>query len=270
MADIIRQSNLLRQWINNRYIKSLMNDPFRNLPRISRRAHGLDFSKWADDWILPEETPLPVDFAIQRLSYGITKDQKYDNHSQRINKIGIRGAYHYYEDHDHWLDQAELFLRLATENPYTKYHMLWLDFESNEWENYNFNYRSSENCRRIIEYLAQNFEGRVGMYANVNQIVTDLDPHGSWMLDWPLWVAQLFWIESPLKSPRLRIGNHHAKRSDSAWDIFQYSWSGDAKAYGFVGKKVIDLNVANYTVPELYEWCGVTYKQDNNKKGKIK
>ncbi len=259
MTDILKKSNILRRTINNAITREIANYPYKRM--ASRRAHGIDFSKWALDWIMPEETPLPVDFAIQRLSYGSTKDQKYHNHSKRMNQVDIRGAYHYYEDEDPWLKQAELFLYLAMENPNTNYHMLWLDFESNTWENNHFNKRSSENCRKIIEYLASRFDGRVGLYANVNQIITDLDPHGSWMLDWPLWVAQLFFIESPLKSPSLKIGRTHAKRSDSAWDIFQYSWSGDAKAYGFVGKKAIDLNVANYTVAEFHKWCGVPYGQ---------
>ena len=200
---------------------------------------------------MPEKPPLPIDFAIQRVSWAGNRDERYENHSKRMNQVDIRGAYHYYSSGAPWLQQAELFLKNVVENPDTNYHMMWLDYE----KGYNkLTARTAEDARKIVEYCAGRFDGRVGVYANPDVIINYLDPFGSWMLEWPLWVAQLYWIESPEKNPNLRIGRVAAKRANSAWDFFQYSWSGNAKEYGILGNKSVDLDVYNGTTSELKAW----------------
>lgn len=218
------------------------------------RAHGIDFSKWALDWDMPVEPPYPIDFVIQRVSWAGNTDERYANHSKKINQCLIRGAYHYYSSGVPWLQQAELFLRLITENPDTNYQMAWLDYETG----YNsLTQRTSEEAHKIIKFVAGRFDGKVGLYANPNTVINYLDKYETWMLDWPFWVAQYWFFPSPDKEPGWKIGRTSMKRAEGNWQFWQYRETGDASKYGIVGKKAVQLDVANFTVQELDTWLGI-------------
>lgn len=213
------------------------------------RAHGIDFSKWALDWSMPENPPHPIDFVIQRVSWASYKDKRYDNHKNKIQQCPVRGAYHYYSSGVPWKQQADLFLSLLD----STYHMAWLDYETG----YNkLTQRTSEDARRIVEYVADRFDGKVGVYANPNTVVNYLDKFGTWMLDWPFWVAHYWYIPSPDKSPGWQVGRVKMKRAEGSWQFWQYTEKGRAKDYGIVGKKAVDLDVFNGTIEELRQWLG--------------
>lgn len=218
------------------------------------RAHGIDMSKWASDWNMPAEPPLPIDFIIQRVSWASHTDERYENHSKKVNQCPIRGAYHYYSSGVPWLQQAELFLRLITENPDTTYHMAWLDYETG----YNkLTRRTSEEAQKIVEFVAGRFDGKVGLYANLNAVINYLDKYGVWMLDWPFWVAHYWFFPSPNKDPGWKIGTTKLKRAEGNWQFWQYRETGDASKYGLAGKKAVQLNVFNGTVQELDAWLDI-------------
>jgi GH25 family lysozyme M1 (1,4-beta-N-acetylmuramidase) len=218
------------------------------------RAHGIDFSKWALNWDMPDNPPLPIDFAIQRVSWAGYTDERYENHSKKVNQCSARGAYHYYSSGVPWLPQAELFLKNITENPDTTYQMAWLDYETG----YNkLTRRTSEEARKIVEFVASRFGGKVGLYANLNTVINYLDKFGAWMLEWPFWVAHYWFFPSPNKNPGWKIGRTKLKRAEGNWQFWQYRSDGDASKYGIKGKKGVDLNVFNGTVEELREWLGL-------------
>jgi len=218
------------------------------------RAHGIDFSKWALNWDMPDNPPLPIDFVIQRVSWAGYTDERYENHSKKINQCPIRGAYHYYSSGVPWLQQAELFLKLITENPDTTYQMAWLDYETGY---NNLTSRTSEEARRIVEFVAARFDGKVGVYANPNTVINYLDRFGSWMLNWPFWVAQYWFFPSPDKNPGWKIGTVNLKRAKGNWQFWQYRETGHAPSYGIVGKKAVQLNVFNGTAEELNGWLDI-------------
>lgn len=218
------------------------------------KAHGIDMSKWVVDWDMPADPPHPIDFIIQRVSWGLHTDERFENHSKKINQCSRRGAYHFYSSAVPWMKQAELFLRNITENPFTTYHMAWLDYETK----YNkLTRRTSEEARMIIEFLSTRFDGKVGLYANPNTTILYLDRFGTWMLDWPLWIAQYWFLPSPDKEPSFRIGRSKMKRAPTNWQFWQYTEKGNAAKYGVKVKKSVDLDVANFTVPELDVWLDI-------------
>jgi len=136
------------------------------------RAYGLDFSKWALDWIKPENAP--IDFAIQRTSWGLHTDERYENHSQRMNQVDCRMAYHFYSSAVPWKEQVDYFLDLVNNNPYTNYQAIWWDYE----EKYNnLSNRTAREAAEAIRYLRMGFKGRVGIYTNRNDYTVRLAPY---------------------------------------------------------------------------------------------
>ena len=85
------------------------------------RAIGIDISKW-DTYYTPKQ---PVDFVIQRLSYGLMKDERIVELTPPTLAAPVKGAYHYYSSGSPWQSQMDFFLGLAVD----KYDFLALDVE---------------------------------------------------------------------------------------------------------------------------------------------
>jgi len=209
------------------------------------RAHGIDLSKWNVSFNKPKETPLPVDFAIQRLSYGLMPDERLMELHTQIKEIPIRGAYHYFSSAANWQQQAAHFLSLVD-------RLGEFDFYALDIEKY-YNKKSAgfaSGARLWIEEIARQTGKRVMLYTNPDVYVNWLLPYGVWMSDLPLWIAQYWWLPSPEKNPGM------AKMKRSEWRIYQYTKNGDGDAYG-VGSDYVDLNVYNGTVEEMRDWLGM-------------
>jgi GH25 family lysozyme M1 (1,4-beta-N-acetylmuramidase) len=222
------------------------------------RAHGIDISKYQTSLTLPEQTPFPVDFVIQRSSYALRKDERFDELSKDVQQVAIRGVYHYYSSGVSWQSQADLVLRLVDDNPEkTRYHMVWLDYEGHGTYN-NLSARTAAEARQWLEYVQARFEGKVGLYTNPNHYIGFLDPYGDWMLSWPLWIAQYWFSPSPEKNPGFKLGQSRMNRNPDDWKFYQYSADGNGKGpeYG-VKSPSVDLDVFNGTVEELRDWLGV-------------
>jgi len=231
------------------------------------RAHGIDFSKYALDWIMPVEAN--IDFAIQRTSWGLHKDEKYENHSKRMNQVECRMAYHYYSSAVPWFAQYELFIDLVNNNPHTTYHGVWVDFE----EGYNeLTRRTAYEFAEFIRYLRKGFDGKVGGYCNRDTYTTKLAYYLSndWLSDVPLWLAvpiePIIYISKSdvLEGTReppwgYWVGGLYRKlsRPKGLWDLWQYSWRGDPAELGIIGKKAVDVNVFNGTVDDLKAWLKI-------------
>ncbi|MDH5606186.1 MAG: glycoside hydrolase family 25 protein [Anaerolineae bacterium] len=212
---------------------------------MTTRAHGVDVSKWNGSFSLPAPPPLPVDFVIQRVSYGGMADEKLEVLHAQIQCIALRGAYHYFSSALSWQSQADIFLRLAGRSG--GYHFFALDLERD------FNKRSAgfaSGARQWIERVGQESGKRVLLYTNPAVYQDWLLPFGGWMEEHPLWVAQYWWLPSPEKSP----GMKSMKRAD--WTFYQYTRRGNGRAYGS-GSDHIDLNVFNGTADDLRSWLDV-------------
>ena len=84
------------------------------------RATGIDISKWDFPY-----TPKPVDFVIQRLSYGLMQDERLAELTPLVIQAPVKGAYHYYSSGSPWQTQMDFFLGLEG----GKYDFLCLDIE---------------------------------------------------------------------------------------------------------------------------------------------
>jgi GH25 family lysozyme M1 (1,4-beta-N-acetylmuramidase) len=209
------------------------------------KAHGVDLSHW-DVSFDPEKATGLIDFAIQKASEGTFCDSKFVEIWTGVQKVPIRGAYHYLRSGINWQAQADFFISVVKENDF---HFYALDFEGTG----NTMGLSFANMAHMwIDYTIAKTGKPVLLYTNPTHYDADLFPYGDWMKDFPLWIAQ-YW---PNPKPDMNPGMPK-KRKAGDWTIYQYAsetnYTGHAKEYG-TPVNSIDLNVFNGTVAVMRSW----------------
>ena len=188
------------------------------------RATGIDISKW--DW---PYTPKAVDFVIQRLSYGLMRDERLAELTPLVIQAPVKGAYHYYSSGSPWQTQMDFFLGLEG----GKYDFLCLDIEKL------FNTDSSAFVGGIVpalNYLKMKTGKPAVLYVNPDCWNTWLSPIQKDLLPFDLWIAQYYTIRratDPWLAPTMR----------KDWRIWQWN------------DKPYDQDVFNGTVDDLHAWC---------------
>src|SRR3989304_9897027 len=221
------------------------------------RAFGLDISKYNHPFTFPENPPVPVDFIIQRSSYGMFIDEKFYENLPETGKAKVRGFYHYYSSAVPWKLQADLVLELVRKSPF-KIHILALDYESGY---NNLNEKTAEESRLILEYWKEHFDGDVIIYANPAVYIQRLNKL-EWPKKYPFWISQYWNEQSPSKNPGWQINTAFINRPLNDWLLYQ--WSADrppnnvGRDFGSGGIVSIDLNVANMTREQFFSRYGET------------
>ncbi len=212
------------------------------------RAIGLDLSYY-DINFDPAKATQHIDFVIQRVSYGaevgtVVKDSAFDKLQTGVQKIGIRGAYHYFSTHSPWQKQADFFLSVVKDKSFQFYA---LDFESL----YNqLSIQSACDCDLWMKYVQEKTKKPILFYTNPS-----LYDNYAWKYcsKWPLWLAQYWLSPSPDKNPRMPM-----KRND--WLIWQWAseknYVGHSKEYG-CGAISVDINLFNGTVDNMHTWLNI-------------
>lgn len=225
------------------------------------RANGIDFSKW-----VPKYTYIPgsVNFVIQRTSYGLNVDEKYEQHKASIREVPVREAYHYYQMNKPWHAQVELFMGLAQ-----GYDNVWWDAEEDQYGNI-FSTRFVNETAEALRYIRQEFPN-AGLYCNRDiyyRLERALDHE--WLSEIPLWIADPqhgndidYFIEQGEPHWSVWRAGVEVKllRPQGSWTYWQCGWLGDPARYGVEDKKQVDENVFNGTFDELLK---LRYK---NRKG---
>jgi GH25 family lysozyme M1 (1,4-beta-N-acetylmuramidase) len=217
-------------------------------------AHGIDISKWQEFYIPKPNPPRPVDFVIQRLSYGYRRDERLAQLAPAVLDGQISGAYHYASSAVDWKTQADFFLQLAD----GKYDFLAWDVE----KGYNTNSTSFiYGVLYALEYLTKEAGKRVLLYVNPDTWATWLQPIQRDLMAFPLWVSHYWTIRAdPAKDPRPNYWTvRGAANMPRDWRIWQYDDKGGGsrgKDYG-AGSFGLDLNLYNGTVDEMKAWLNV-------------
>jgi GH25 family lysozyme M1 (1,4-beta-N-acetylmuramidase) len=209
------------------------------------RAHGVDISHW-DVSFDPEKATGLIDFAIQKASEGTFRDSKFVEIWAGVQKVPIRGAYHYLRSGSNWQTQADFFISVVKGNDY---HFYALDFED---MGNTMGASFADMAHQWIEYATAKTGKRVFLYTNPSHYDADLFPYGDWMKDYPLWLAHYWNNPKPDMDPGMP-----KKRKPGDWTIYQYAseinFAGHAKEYG-TPVNSIDLNVFNGTVADMRAW----------------
>lgn len=215
---------------------------------ITPRAHGIDISKY-DRSFNPEFVTGQLDFVIQRASYRTTKDELFDQLNVGVQKVPIRGAYHYLNSDTDWKAQADKFISVVAGKGF---HFFVCDLE----ETVNvlstaFAYMAWQ----WIHYVEQQSGLKVLLYTSPNVYNLIVRPSESkYNIDWntvDLWQAQWLYVPDPNKNPSTISGR------TAGWKIWQYTKSGDGYAYG-VGRSVVDLDVFNGTVIDMQTYLNIS------------
>ena len=209
------------------------------------KAHGVDISHW-DVSFDPEKATGLIDFAIQKASEGTFRDSKIAEIWAGVQKVPIRGAYHYLRSGSNWQTQADFFITVVKGNDH---HFYALDFEG---MGNTMGASFADMAHQWIEYATAKTGKPVLLYTNPSHYDTDLFPYGDWMKDYPLWLAQYWKNPKPDMDPGMP-----KKRKLGDWTIYQYAseinFAGHAKEYG-TPVNSIDLNVFNGTVADMRAW----------------
>lgn len=216
---------------------------------------GVDVSKYNYGWN-PDYTKKPISFVIQRASWSMYKDEKFDEIYKQVVKIPIRGAYHYYSTGVKWIDQANLFLSIVKD---LSFHFYVLDYEK---AYNNINAKSMAEVYEFIKYIKQQTGKKCLIYFNPDVYNTGIKAFGyeKWANEQDVWIAQYPWTlteEITQKYPALPSGLNN-------WKIWQYG-GGDinftagrnaGENYGG-GLKGIDLNKYNGTLEDMKYWLSI-------------
>jgi GH25 family lysozyme M1 (1,4-beta-N-acetylmuramidase) len=228
-------------------------------------AIGVDVSyyevKWGDpvygEYWKPEAAIKPIDFCIQRASYGLAKDKCLDFLYERsTSQIKVKGFYHYFSSWSNYKYQMDNFLKAVEDK---EYQFLAVDYEGygNTLDNRTF----AEMCE-MVKQLKVITGKKVLTYFNPNIYSQYMKPFGAGVVigSWDVWLASYPTMSNwdnyvfPTKFPATGtpVLFHQAGGGDVAGTI------GVVSGYNYGSwRKGIDLNVFNGTKAQLYNWAGV-------------
>lgn len=213
----------------------------------TQRAHGIDISKY-DKFFQPETATGQLDFVVQRIGYGLFRDEAFETLVGGVMQVPIRGGYHYLTSGVSWKAQADLFLQHVEGR---RYHFFACDFEGYYNE---MSPQFAHDAWQWIEYVAKNSGVKTILYTNPSNYDGYISPSvKQYGIDWDdvdLWLAQYWYVPDPNKNPSMPKG-----RTD--WRIWQYTSKGNGTQYGVSRPTACDLNVFNGTVAEMRSWLGL-------------
>lgn len=224
--------------------------------------HGIDYGRWTE-WKRPENPPKPIDFVIAGLTSGDYWTTLGRKNVEAVKAEKRRITYHFYEFKTNWVPQVEVALEAAEA---VNAHAIAWDYETQGYP-WQTNYPGSKgNIERVANETREALK-RLGahypvlLYSNFNNYINHLKPYiGHVLNDIELWIAYPHAGGYPPR-PGVLPASLWGKtgRPEDDWKFHQYSWHGDAPAYGAVNeKKEMDLNVFNGTEQELDAFLGIS------------
>jgi len=197
--------------------------------------------------------PRPLDFIIQRSSYGLKTDELYYQLLGGVAKVPRRGWYHYYSTGIDVKTQVDFTVNIV-KNSGVKYHFFWADYETA------YNNLNADSARDIV-YMTNEVEQRTGLpsmlYTNPAIWNAYLEPFTALHRLLKVAIAQYYYYPNPdTKSPSL-------PKNCTNWKMWQYGITGsyynkeNGTAYGS-GNIHLDLDTYNGTVEELDAFLGLS------------
>jgi len=212
------------------------------------RSTGIDFGRWTT-WQRPITSPLPIDFVIAGLTSGTYNVGTYAKNMTAIKKEKRGMLYHFFEPGNAIL-QADVASRAMDESGAKA---LWLDWETTK--NHRLTLADVETFSVLYQTLKERYP-RVGMYSNHEDMwfMQRENPDLAETIEW--------WLAYPSRDMNQNEYHYLYKsriaRPFESVRFLQYSWWGDAKAYGVTNENsAMDLNVYMGNVLDLDEWLGV-------------
>lgn len=216
---------------------------------------GVDVSKYNIGWN-PDAAQRDISFVIQRASWSMYKDEKFDEMYKQVAKIPIRGAYHYYSSGVNWKLQADMFLNIVSEK---NFHFYVLDYEK---AFNNLTARTTAEVAEFVKYIKDKSNKICMIYFNQDVYNTAIKAFGydNWANQQDVWIAQYPWTLTETISQNKPYMPSGLKN----WKIWQYGGGDIAYTAGRYaganyggGLQGIDLNTYNGSIAEMRSWLGL-------------
>lgn len=226
------------------------------LPDLNR-AQGVDVYGKYQGYFRPETATQRIDFAIQKLTEGVTiVDAKRDEIWAGVKQIGMRGAYHYQRSGVSWYAQANYFLDFAAKYDH---HFIALDVEkiNNTLDN-----TFISDMYRIFNHWKDQVRGskKIVLYSNYdvfnNFILPKIrqlfgDAGVKWLVEEvDVWYAQYYFLPSVNKQPSLPPWM-------KTWKLWQITASAFKGSEFGVQSQEVDVDVFNGTADQMRAWLGL-------------
>jgi hypothetical protein len=208
------------------------------------------------NWWSPDKSTKPIDFVIQRVSYGGKEDEQLELMYSECIKVPVRGAYHYYSSGVKWQLQLQTFLA-AIEGK--KYHFYVVDYEK---AYNNLNATSFAEMMELVKQIKLTTKKKVLIYFNQDVYKNFMKPFNADAVInqndiWVAWYPFKTFLNID-KAPSLPAGV-------TKWNLWQYGAGDVALVAGYdegfsygSWRHGIDLDVWNGTLEELYSWLEIS------------
>jgi lysozyme len=207
--------------------------------RAPMRARGIDLSHWQGSF----RDPGNLDFVIVKATEGIGYiDELFEASLPEVQKVPIRGAYHYFKTSDDGVAQAEHFHNVVRGRGF---HFLVVDYESH---GNTLDAAGEARLRACWNHLRTLTDRTIVLYTSPYVYRDSLCAYSGLWKDVTLWMAHYNGQDPETGSPTVFEA--------SEWMLWQYLSTGKGADYG-VSSRYVDLNVYHGTVEEMRERLGV-------------
>jgi len=200
------------------------------------RARGMDISHYQGDFKYKSNR----DFIIIKATEGWSwTDPRFEEYLPEVQKVPIRGAYHYFRTGMDPLAQADFFWRTVKDHGF---HFLAVDYEKT---NNTLDEDGELNLWAFWLKLASLSNIPVVLYTSPYIFRDNLCKHNKGWESVPLWMAHWNGLDQENGSPTVFDA--------SGWLLWQWTNAGLGSMFG-VSSDTVDLDVFNGTLEEMKAW----------------
>lgn len=216
---------------------------------------GIDFGRWTE-WRRKANTPRPVYFAIVGISSGKWDTKTFNYNLPAILNEKRKLVYHFYDAGVKLQSQLDKFAKNADK---AQAQSLWWDYE--RWSGHKLNERTAHEALAAVRWLEERFN-KAGLYSNGTDYIRNFQDHvgvqDARSVD--LWYS--YPDKNPDNHPRFVFPWGKVDRPEGSYTFDQFSWHGDAQAYGATNSKSkMDEDTFNGTLQELDQYLGIDHEE---------
>ena len=201
------------------------------------------------------EPGFETDFSIVGFGWGKNKNPTWDRNKPYVMDFYRKLLYQVFYNIHGWTAQADFILEVLHE---VKAQAFFLDAERSQWglrEDLNMRQQSLD-IERILNYVVENFDGKVGLYSNFYDYYI-ISKHVN-LSAYPWWAADPDRHKDDHPGSIKNWNRWAGNRTLHDYHFDQWNWKGHAPSYGAInGKFEMDLTQLPEGLVTLDAWLGL-------------